>query len=102
VRKIAAEEQSNKMACDMEVSTNQRCVTEFLHVEEIALLDIRQFLLKDYGDQMVNVSTVCQWVVCFSSGDNDVRDRPHSRWPCTAVSKQNKGNLILLMQISGL
>jgi len=83
---MTAEGQSDKMASDMEVRMKQRCVTEFLHAEKIAPNDIHRCLLNIYGDQTVDVSTVRQWVVCFSSGDSDVKDKPHSGWPCTAVT----------------
>ena len=68
---MAAEGQSDKMASDMEVHMEQKCGTEFLH-----------------SDQITIVSTVRWWVVCFSSGDSDVEDKPRSRWPCTAVTPQ--------------
>jgi hypothetical protein len=32
-------------------------------------------------------------VVHFSSGDNDVKDKPRSRRPCTAVTPQNEERL---------
>jgi len=38
----------------------------------------------------VDVSTVRQWVVHFSSGDSDVKDKPHSGQPCRAVAPQNE------------
>ena len=38
--------QSDKMVSDMEVSMKQRCVTEFLHVEKLALMDLHQHLMK--------------------------------------------------------
>jgi hypothetical protein len=44
-------------------------------------------LLSVYRDQTVDVSKARRWVVRFSSGDSDVRDRPHSGQPCTAVRK---------------
>jgi len=37
---MAAEEQSDKMASDMEECTNQRCATEFLFEEKMAPTDI--------------------------------------------------------------
>jgi hypothetical protein len=40
VQQMAAEEQSRKMASHMEVCMKQRCVTEFLHAEENAPIDI--------------------------------------------------------------
>ena len=62
--------QSDKMVSDMEVPTKQRFVIEFLHAEKMAPTDIRQCLLNIHGDQTVDVSTVRQWVVCFSSDNN--------------------------------
>ena len=46
------------MASDMEVCMKQGCVTEFLHAEEIAPIDIQWHLLNVYGDETVDVSTV--------------------------------------------
>jgi hypothetical protein len=46
--------QSDKMASDMEVRMKQRCVTEFLHAENIAPNDIHRRLLNVYGDQTVD------------------------------------------------
>ena len=43
---MEAEGQSDKMVSDMEVSMKQRCVTEFLHVEKLALMDLHRHLLK--------------------------------------------------------
>ena len=54
---MAAEGQSDKMASDMEVCTEQRCGTEFLHVDKMALTGIHQCLLIP-GDKTVDVSTV--------------------------------------------
>jgi len=51
------------------------CVIELLQAENIAPNDIHRRLLKVYGDQTVDVSTVRAWVLCFSSGDSDVPDR---------------------------
>jgi hypothetical protein len=52
---MAAEEQSSKMAPDVEVRMKQRCVTEFLHEENIAPVDIHQRLLKYCGHQTADV-----------------------------------------------
>jgi hypothetical protein len=46
------------MASDTEVRTKQRCVIEFLTAKQIAPIDIHQRLLKVYGDDTVDVSTV--------------------------------------------
>jgi len=43
-------------------------LTEFLCAEKIALIDILWCLLNISGDQTMDVSTVRQWVVCFSNG----------------------------------
>jgi len=45
--------------------------TEFLHAEKMLPTDNCQCLLKVYGNQTVDVSTVRQWVVCSSSGDSE-------------------------------
>jgi hypothetical protein len=37
-------------------------------------------------------------VVRYSSGDSDVRDRPRSRLPCTAVSSSNEKRLDQLIR----
>ena len=58
VRQMTEEEQCDKMAADMEVLIKQRCVIEFLHAEKIAPNDIHRRLLKVYGDQTVDVSTL--------------------------------------------
>jgi len=68
--RLAAQGQSDKMASDMEVCRRQRCVTEFLHAEKMAPIDIQWHLLNVDGDQTVDVSTVRQWVECFSSGNS--------------------------------
>jgi hypothetical protein len=47
-------------------------------------------LLNVYGGKTVDVSTVRRWVVSFSSGDSDVRNRPLSARPCIAVSSRNE------------
>ena len=57
---MAAEGQSDRMASDMEVHMKQRCVTEFLHAENIVPTDIHRHWLNIYGDQIVGVSTVRQ------------------------------------------
>ena len=31
-----------------------------------------------------------EWVVCFSSGNGSVKDKPWSGWPCTAVTSWNE------------
>ena len=90
---MAAEGQSDKMVSDMEVHMEQSCMTEFLHVEKIAPIDIYQYLLNIYGYQRVDVSTVRWWVVHFSSGNSNMNEKPHSRKPYRAVTPQTEGHL---------
>jgi len=98
VRQVTAEGQSDKMASDMEVRMKQRCVIELLHAEKIAPIDIHRRLLNVCGDQTVDVSTVRQWVARFSSGDSDVKDKPRSGRPCTAVTPRNEERLDQLIR----
>jgi hypothetical protein len=94
-RQMTAEGQSDKMASDTEVK--QRCIIEFLRAEKIPPNDIHRRLLNVYGDQTVNVSTVTLWVARFSSGDSDAKDKPHSGWPCTAVTPRYEERLVQLI-----
>ena len=73
---MAAEGQSDTMASDMEVCMAQRCGTEFFLAEKMPLIDIHQYLPNASGDQTVDVSTVRQWVVCFSSGNSNSKLSP--------------------------
>ena len=66
------------------VQMKQRCATEFFHVEKMAPTDIHWHLQNVYGNQTLDMNTVRQWVVPFSSGDSDMKDKPCSTWPCTA------------------
>ena len=56
--------------CMMEVCMNV-CGTEFLHALKMAASDIHWHLMDISGDQTVDLSTVRQWVVCFSSGNSN-------------------------------
>ena len=47
-----------------------------------AVTDILQHLLNIYGAQTVDVSTVRWQVANFSSGNSDMKNKPHSRQPC--------------------
>ena len=70
---MAAEEQSDKMASEMEVCMKQReGGIGFFHVEKMAHIDIHCCLLNVYGDQRVDVSTVRRWVVHFSSSNSNI------------------------------
>jgi len=43
----------------------------------------------------VDVSTGRQWVTCLSSGDSDMCGKPHSGWPCAAVTPPNEALLFM-------
>ena len=77
---IAAKGPSDKMASDMEVCMKQ---------SSMAPIDILWHLLNIYGDQMVDVSTVRQWMVCISS---DVKDKSHSRQLCRFLEGWHAGS----------
>jgi len=64
------------MVSDMVVCMKQRCGTEFFHVEEVAPTDIHWHLPNVYGDQSVYVSIGRQWMVCFSSSNNNSGSPP--------------------------
>ena len=98
MRQMTAEGRSDKMASNMEVRMRQRCAIEFLYVEKIASNDIRRCLLNFYGDQTMDVSTVRQWVARFSTGDSNVKDKPRSGRPCTAVTPRNEEHLDQLIR----
>ena len=46
----------------------------------------------------MDVSTVGRWVVCFSSGNSNIKDKPHSRWPCIGVTPRNEEHLDQLIR----
>ncbi|PNF16036.1 hypothetical protein B7P43_G04626 [Cryptotermes secundus] len=81
------------MAPDKEVRTKQRCVIEFLTAEQIAPTDIHRCLLKVYGDDTMEVSTVRRWVVRFNTGEIEVRNKPRPGCPCSADTPHNEQHL---------
>ena len=48
----------------------------------------------------MDVSTVRRWMACFSSGNSDVKDKPYSRQPCTAVTPRNEEHLNQLIRVN--
>ena len=59
VWQVAAEGQSDRKVSNMEVCVKQRCGIYFLHAEKkMAPTDILQLLLRVYGDQIEDVSSV--------------------------------------------
>ena len=97
---MTAERQSDKMASDMEVRMKQRCVIEFLLAEKIAPNDNHRRLLKVYGVQTVDVSTMRRWLVRFISGDSDVKDKARAGRPCTTVTWRNEKCLDQLISVN--
>ena len=51
---MVAEGKFDRMASDMEMSMKQNCITEFLHIEKMALIDIYQYLLSIYQAVSIN------------------------------------------------
>ena len=49
----------------------KRCVIKFNHVEKIAPVNIHRHLINAYGNQIVAISVVKQWMVSFSSTDSN-------------------------------
>jgi len=90
---MTAERQSDKMASDMGVRMKQRDEIELLPVENKAPINILQHLLNLYEDQIVDVNSLKRWVVCFNSGDSDVKNKPCSRQPCMSVIPPNEEHL---------
>jgi hypothetical protein len=102
VLQTAAEKHFYKMASDLDVHTKQRCVLNSSMRERISPVDIHGRLLNIYGDQTVDVRTVRRWVVRFSRGGSDVRDRPRWGRPCTAASSRNEVRLDQLIRSNRL
>jgi len=94
----AAEGQTDRTMSDLEVRMRQRCITEFLQAEVMAPTDIHWCVLNIYGEQTVSI--VRWWVVRFSSGDSNSKDKLCSRWPCTAVTPLNEECLDQLMHVN--
>ncbi|MEQ5146202.1 hypothetical protein ABN231_18065, partial [Proteus mirabilis] len=61
--------------------------------KKIVPTDIYQHLLNVGGDQTVDVSTVRQWVVCFSSGDSG-----SPQW-CSFLQLRYAGSCSLLVKM---
>ena len=71
---MAAEGHSDIMVSDVEVHVKQMCIIEFFHAGKMAPNDIHRCLLNIfYGDQTEEKSTVRQFVVNFSSSNNDIK-----------------------------
>ena len=55
----------------------------FTMLKKIASINTYWQLLNVYGDQTVDVCTPRWWVMYFSSGIRNVKDKLCSEWPCT-------------------
>jgi len=86
------------MTSDMKVCMKQRCVVEFLHVETVALTEFDHPLLNIYGGKTMDVSTVRQRMVHFSSGDGIVKDKLCSRQPCRFLQAWHAGSRLSLVK----
>ena len=85
------------MVSNMEMHVKQTCGIELPCAEKITPIDIHWCLLNIYGDQTVDVNTVKQGVVHFSSGDSDMKDKAWSGRPYIAVTPQNEEHLHQLL-----
>jgi len=92
---MAAEGQSDTMVSAIEVRMKERCGIEFLHVEKMAPTDIHRHLLNVFGGQRVNMSTVRQWVMRFSS---IMVTLDHLLW-CRFLQMQHAGSYLLLVKM---
>jgi hypothetical protein len=90
VRQIATAEQSTKMAFVIEVCMKHGYVIEFLTAEQIAPIDIHRHLLKAYGYDTLDDSTVRWWVVYFNSSESEVHDKSCHGCPYSATTPHNE------------
>ena len=81
----AAEGQSDRMLSYIEIRMKKRHGIEFLHVEKNAPMD---------------VSTVRQWVIWFSSSHSNVKNKQHCGCPYTTVTSLSEEHLIQLIGTS--
>ena len=95
MRQKTAEEQFDKMASVMKAWMRQKCATESFHVEKMAPTDIHRHLLNVFGGQRVNMSTVRQWVMRFSS---IMVTLDHLLW-CRFLQMQHAGSYLLLVKM---
>lgn len=82
--------QSGRITSDMKIDTNHMCVTEFLHLEKIAVINIHWFLLSTYRDQSVNVSTIWWLIMFYQSQIQWLWEATFSPMLNTALNPQNK------------
>ena len=65
----------------------------------VVSIPVAYYSLNVCRDQVVVWGQVVMWVavrpsvVSFCSGNNDVKNKPHSKWPCTTITAQNEEHL---------
>ena len=67
--------------------------------KKIAPTDIHRCLLNVYRDQALDISTVRCLMVCFSSGDSSMKDKPRSRQLWRFLGALYTGSCSLLMKM---
>lgn len=102
MRQMAAQGQSGNMMSHMEGCMKQSLSLNYTVWKKIAPTNICWHLLSIHGHQPVDVSTVRWWLVHFSSGDSKVKNKPHSKQLCTAITPQNEERLDELIHTSQL
>ena len=55
--------------------------------------EIREILVKVYGDNAMKKTAVYMWAKCFSEGRESVTDEERSRRPATSRTKENIANI---------
>ena len=75
------------------------CHWNFSMWKKIAPIDIHWHLLNVYGDQTLDVSTVRQRVVHFSSGDSNMKNKLCSRESCRFLWTWHAGSCSLLAEM---
>ena len=70
----------------------QQSLTDFLSYENKIPIKMQQQLLAFYGEDIVDISTVCHWVrkLRDSGGYVDLNNQPRSGRPVTATHYVNK------------
>ena len=65
----------------------------------MAPIDIHWCSLNVSRDQTVEVSPVRWWVVHFRSGNNNMKDKLHTGWPCTFLGARHVGFCSVLVKM---
>mgnify|MGYP001853049645 CR=1 FL=1 len=99
VWQMAAEEQSDRMASNMEVCMKQRSIMEFLHLEKKHTHPYSSMLTLCWW-RTVDVSTVRWWVLYFSRGKSNMKDKTCSGLSYTAVTPQSEESFDQLTHVN--